>query len=1325
MAWMILLLSSNRCLFAQQQPYNQLTITDGLSQGMVYDILQDKQGFIWIATKDGLNRYDAYGFELFSHSPSDSTSISDDIVTALMEDSFGRIWVGTENGGLNIFDPKMEAFYHLTPQANNLSANHINMIVQENDSIFWVATRKGLDRVTLPKRLALSPLTQKSLDTSVSIQNFFVEGVDPVVQELLIIDGKELLAAANQRVYTLSLDAPTQLRPAQALLNLPVLRQPNSYYNLNQNPNGSLSFTGMDTIYIKETGRLRKIASPGQSRNIWHSTHIDQQGNIWAGVFNRLYKIAPGQSEATFIVAFEKNWLQTVLFTDQNGLVWVGSNGYGIRIFNPRVTRFNHQVVGRSTRQIQFDPAGRQWVWHNREMRVWNPTTRSLYYPEGFPEAGKHSNFMLNTPDGAYWFRNNIIEEGQKLIRYSPETAKVTYYPYSCHTPPYVPVTNDKDGRIWMPCNNSTIALLYPEQDTMQWLDLTGVFPEGYTDLEFSDFLYMEEEDAFWAGTQHGLIYLKLQPNGKLTSKYFKYTPGAAYNPISDNILCIAPAQDNQLWVGTRGGGFSLFNPQNGHFTNYTREEGLPNEVVYGILKDENGKLWMSTNRGIACFDPTTETFRNFTARDGLQADEFNSASYTKAPDGKLYFGGVNGISSFYPEKVQEGMASPAVKITRIDINNKQLDFKKSPIVDCPIHQLQSLNLTHDQNALTLYFTALQFANPNKHRYRYQLEGVDEEPVTVQGKREVTYANLSPGQYTFKVWGSSQGGQWSETPTTLNISISPPWWQSSLAYLLYTLSFLGAVYLIYRFQIRRATLRNQLAYEQREAERLVELGRLKSDFFSNITHEFRTPLTLIQEPARQLTKRLKAEEERSLAYLVSKNSQRLLKLVNQLLDISKIEGGAMPMHYETGNLANFLQQWTAQYQKLADERQIELHYTYEGSITDYFGEFDTDKLEKITNNLLSNAFKFTPENGRIAVRACRMGHHFQLQVQDNGAGIPESDQAKIFERFYQSPSNPTSGGTGIGLSLCKELTTLMDGDLSLDSSMGKGSTFTLLLPIRAAEVNPTPSTAVSAAASLPTAPANPTTSKLEVLLVEDNPELRGFVRSILKDNYHITEAENGRDGLLLATEELPDLVISDVMMPIMDGFELTQRLKQDERTSHIPVVLLTAKSAIESRLEGLSYGADAYLDKPFHSEELIIRVEQLIRTRQLLQEKYSQAKGDNQPDLPKAELQFINKLEDSLEQNLSDTTLNAETLAKYNHLSRSQLHRKLKAVTGLSTTAFIRKYRLQRGREMLIEGLSVSEVSLKVGFNSPQYFSTRFKEHFGHSPSDHLPDPAQ
>lgn len=603
--------------------------------------------------------------------------------------------------------------------------------------------------------------------------------------------------------------------------------------------------------------------------------------------------------------------------------------------------------------------------------------------------------------------------------------------------------------------------------------------------------------------------------------------------------------------------------------------------------------------------------------------------------------------------------------------------------------------------------------------------GLDKAPVYAGTRREVAYANLTPGTYIFKVWGANNEDIWGMEPATLEITISPPLWATKWAYLLYFVVTVSFVYLVYRFQINRAQLKTQLAYEQREAERLAALDQMKSNFFSNITHEFRTPLTLILEPARRLNQQLKAQNQQKWAKLIVSNSERMLNLVNQLLDINRLEEGLMPVKIEQVDLNVLLQNILMDFREAALARQIDLGLYLEHRSDANWVETDIEKVRKIVSNFLSNALKFTPEGGKVSLstKSGTTSPDLFIEVSDNGPGIAPEEQNLIFDRFYQIDNSPTrsSEGTGIGLALCRELAHKLGGDIQVESQLGSGARFILRLPI--AKI------ANSNKISVPNKAAYLTGQKpifdaddldLKVLIIEDNKDLRTFLVDILGSDFDLETATDGIAGLQLATASLPDLIITDVMMPRMDGFEMTEKLKSDIRTSHIPIVMLTAKSALESRLTGLKAGADAYLPKPFYSEELLAQIQNLLSQRKRLQAYFQNTSvGSPAPEVPKQEHEFLERAKSIIEAHLGEEDFNVEQLSAELLLSRSQLHRKLKALTGQTASAFLSNYRLQKAFDLLKDSrLSVGEVSVKVGFSTPQYFSTKFKEKYGYSPSE-------
>ena len=773
-----------------------------------------------------------------------------------------------------------------------------------------------------------------------------------------------------------------------------------------------------------------------------------------------------------------------------------------------------------------------------------------------------------------------------------------------------------------------------------------------------------------------------------------------------------------------------------------TTDDGLLNNVVYAILPGNRaGEFWCSTNRGLAKINLVPSlTITTYTAALGLQDNEFNTQAFFKTQSGELLFGGINGLNRFFPESLRADTVPPPVFIVGIEINHKKSKLAAMPTT------LEQLELNHDQNNISIEFAALDFTDPSKNRYRYRLVGLDADWVETGNHRFAHFNHLAPGKYTLRVQGNNGESAWNET-APLTIVVNPPWYRSNLAYLLYVLLLAWGAWRAYQFQIQRVKEREQLAFEQRETERMKVLEQLKTNFFSNVTHEFRTPLTLILEPARQLLKETKDPALLEKIRLIEKNSHQLLGLVNQLLDMAKLESGQMTLDLRRGNLNQTVRDVFERFLPLAEKRGVKLTLNANaGRVSNPSSveniEFDPGKVELVLNNLISNALKFTPAGGKVEITLENgTPNTKRITIKDSGIGIAPENLPKIFDRFYQvDGSNTRTGeGTGIGLALSKELAELMGGGIRVESEPGKGSVFTFWLPIRLAgdssvgvtwshpDTASLPLLVVKAASNDQPPPTVSGEEKPLALVIEDNAELRRFIKDSISENWQVVEASDGEEGVRRALELLPDIVISDLMMPRKDGFAVVDELKNAELTAHVPIVLLTAKSGIESKLKGLRRGADDYLTKPFNTEELLARMENLVENRRRLRERFAQqtagrAAGAAEPPpefLTAPDQAFLRKINLLIEQHLDDEALTAEDFAAKMFVSRMQLHRKLSALAGQSTTAYIRNYRLDRAMAMLKnrEG-NVFQVSGMVGFGNEKYFSTVFKERFGLSPSD-------
>ena len=808
------------------------------------------------------------------------------------------------------------------------------------------------------------------------------------------------------------------------------------------------------------------------------------------------------------------------------------------------------------------------------------------------------------------------------------------------------------------------------------------------------------------------------QFSGKLAS-------GIISNELTE--MCADPYDKNKFWIGSRGGGLILWDRIKGLQRIFTTDDGLPNNTVYCIVADKKKNLWCSTNKGIFRFDPVTHQVFGFEKSDGLPGNEFNRAHKLLFPDGRIAFGGLDGYTIFDPADfdLKQKVEPVLIQITSIQINNETHDFNNpGSIIKKPLSVLSALDLPYNKNYLRFEFAAMQFNQPQKIRYRYQMKGIDEKWIESGTNNIAAYSSVRPGNYILLINATDINGLWSTSVKQLPITIHQPFWATWWAYVIYVFALLALIRWYVIFKNNRNKIQQQLRFEHNDALRLRELDEVKDRFFSNVTHEFRTPLTMIITPLENLLQdsSLSTGAANTLK-TIHKNSQQLLKLITEFLDFSKLNDGQMKIRLSAGEFSLFVADLVKSFNPAAKEKNITLSFAVKEIEGLYL--FDENKWEKIITNLLSNAVKFTPLNGRIEVLLTSSNNEaVRLEVTDSGPGIPPDEQKKVFDRFYQvdSSSIRTYQGTGIGLALVKELAELMKGSISLQSEPGENTCFRIDIPLqKVAEASEAASgkQASSFKESLihETSDNNPL-----LLIVEDNEELRSFLAESLNGNYRIMEAANGVDAWKIVIEELPDIIISDVMMPQMDGFELCRLCKTDNRTSHIGFILLTSKAAHSSKVRGLETGCDDFITKPFHLDELQLRLANLLQTQQKVRADLERHLLSTQPKPGIYEVQnpFLKQLFEEMDAKLDDPGLGVDYLCKKMAMSRSTLNRKLKSLLNISTNDLIRQHRLQRATTYLSTGMDITTACYKVGFSSPSYFSQCFKEHYGTTPSDYV-----
>jgi len=1307
-------------------------------------MLQDREGFIWAGTKNGLNRYDGYHFEVFTHDPFDEQSLSSDFVNYIVE--YGDfLVVSTTTTGINLFHKKSRKVYRITNDLITTDFPAETMMaysaIVDKEGCLWVqlyipGTLSNLYKITLPAGFWEDPETCPDFQKQLKLQTW----PDRILNVPVVSGDLKTIY-----VYTTTnsiVQIETQSNRWTKLVDTPPPYR--SFTQLILDPGGELWCSlgignGVAQLYRFHPGGNRgliRVQTPVAFENIVcidnNYIWVDQFSMISVFRLNEDKQFNPGQPEIPPIPISPGQYCGMI---DQSGLSWIGTNGLGLMKVNVRSRRFRHLFPGQSVYSTIFmDRQGNILTTDNATNYLFSPgqpndpkpafwnALQGLHREPRIFQDGNGVNWIAGIYPGSNQIVLKKMEPGGRISTFPVPTIIEYYNQFS--------ISFDEQGHFWMGIDEQLIHF-NPFNERFDVYDYT----QKLKDAKGVMALAKTADGSWWIGRDNSLVQAK-PAGGGFEFNIFKNDPKNRNSLRSNNIasLLTDPSDPTILWIGTKGGGLNRLDTRTMQFTHLTTREGLPNDVIYGILADERNRLWMSSNKGLICYTPATGAIKNYTKEDGLQDNEFNTWAYGKGPDGTLLFGGVNGLTVFHPSQLLEDTLPPNTHITGLRINDHEVFWKDNPdILKQAIEFTHEITVPFSRNNLTLEFVALNFTSPEKNRFRYYLEGAESEWAHESSDHTASYLNLSPGTYTFRVKGSNSEGVWSTQAAELKIKILPPWYRTWLAWIAYVLIVGGGVYAFYRYQLRTKL-------EHAENQRLKELDSFKSRFFTNITHEFRTPLTVILGMTEKLrdssgsssgsSSGTTATATATALDLIRRNGQNLLRLINQILDLAKLESGKLQLNLEKTDAIAFTKYMVESFHSFAASQKIQLHFLAETEMLEM--DLDREKMQAVLSNLLSNAIKFTPENGHVYIHIGQImdnGKPFcQVKVRDTGIGIPEEKIGQIFDRFYQVDSSATRAqeGTGIGLTLTKELIRLMGGEISVSSKKQVGTNFVVTIPIT------TNSQFVeSAAPAIPVplpnkktprpAPAIENMEKPLLLVVEDNDDVREYLIDCVRDQYQIAEAHNGQIGIEKAIELIPDLIVSDVMMPEKDGFQLCQTLKNDERTSHIPLVLLTAKADVSSRIEGLSRGADDYIAKPFDRTELEIRLRNLIENRRRLQSRYASLPlppASNDPDL-KLEDSFLLKIRTVVEAHLSDSDFEMPQLERALGMSRSQIFRKVKALTNQSPTLFIRSIRLYKAKELLQSSkLTIAEIAYEVGFTTPSYFSTAFLEEFGKNPSD-------
>ncbi|MGV3558769.1 ATP-binding protein [Larkinella arboricola] len=1236
-------------------------------------------------------------------------------------DRHGRIWVVSERKDIDIFDPRTETFTNFSRQAAFRRlvkpGMGFTLFIDRKDRL-WLRTGTGVICWDTPKKQGRwfrhHPRQAASLSD------------DDVYDVSEAADGTIWLATVNGlNRFEEATHSFTHLR-----------HQPGNPQSMPENglsavrcrPTGELMLFSPHylTLFQPRTGKMRSYPLPEPATELL-GVHvaIDRQGAVYFDQNNILYRFTDQQGVQVVTRWKQPNDACRSLIIDRTNVLWIGTAGAGIRTYDLQTNPFGKRPYRQSFYQdlLTIDSLGLSRV---------SPIALSRL--RGLSSYNLRSTFDST---GRFWFNVGTSD----LHRLDPKTGQTDRFSlptaFRWETPVSIPcpMTTDSQGRVWAFYDR---AAFWFDEKSKQWARFQYpifVHPTNQiTEL-------VVDQQALWLASQTSGLYRVDRQTGQV--RQFVNRVGDATSLSSNSLYCLSadPADPNVLWVGTFGSGLCLFDKRTGRFRRFTKANGLPNNVVYSVKPDRQGYLWIGTNKGLCRMNRRTFTTQTFTRDDGIMADEFNRAHYVQFPDGKLLMGGLEGFTGFYPQQISHDAFEPVVELTQLQINNQLIEpdlageidpdtasfGNRSILGSLPIQATDQLTLAHDQNYLTVRFAALQFNQPSKNRYRYRLKGLETNWKEVD-RPEAIYTNLPAGDYVLMLNASNTSGQWSRHVRKLAITIQPPFWATWWAFGLYFLIILGVAWGLLQIYLNRLRLNQAIELRQKEAEQLRAVDAIKTNFFTNVTHEFRTPLTLILAPTEQLlADQPEPRHQRRLA-IIEQNAQQLLRLINQLLDLSKLEASVMSIHESRGNLTESVRHWLQPFAEQATAQGLTLLFTSKVA-GEYW--FDAEKLERIVYNLTANALKFT-KTGTVTVTLEPVSGRIQLAVSDTGMGIPAQHLPHIFDRFYQVEDSAATPGTGIGLALVQELVQLQGGHISVQSQPDQGTIFRVELPYRRVSGSDTASAttvswAMKARANDLIAPED--WDKPRLLVVEDNDDIARFIAESMPQHYRIRRAVNGRDGLEQALEYLPDLIISDVMMPVqagpeMDGFTLCRLLKTDVRTSHIPIILLTAKASVDSRLEGLSLGADDYLTKPFQVAELQLRVRNQLAGKQRQREwvRASLRMPDSASVQPPSESTdpFLIRLYALFDANLSDSGYGLEQMLSALGLSRTNLFRKVKALTGLTAHELLRNYRLKHATHLLRSGVSISATAYQVGFESPAYFSKCFRELYQMSPSEFI-----
>jgi len=1303
---------------------------------------------MWFATTDGLNKYDGTNFTVYRNIIDDSTSLRANEVLSLHEDRAGNLWIGTGGGGMSRYNRQKNAFEHFIFENTGLNRNAvIKSICSDYRGKLWIAPYGSLYVMDTASR----SISQVNLSDANGIP------VKTVV-ECIVEDSKHRIWIGTENGLFKYTIATNSFRRYLYQAGDPSSLAHDHVRAIAEDRSGSIwvgTANGLCKLQPDEQHFVTYWNIPGSDASLSNNQvtciEADNDGLLWVGTLNGINsvniatgKVATYNTEDGNIFSLTGKAISCSYF-DKEGIYWFGTfirginkydrniNLFGLKLTStfcrkggppPMVTNFAENTNG-NVYVATFDGGLYRFDLRTGEVRQTDVrlSGRTVEPLEIMALHMTHENRLcIGTYGKGVIILNTITGKTEQIT-----TGNTPGHPYSNDI--YC-MTEDSRGNIWAGTNGAGIHVIRNNKIIVTY----SPNPSGPNErlLPINGYIRAFAEDAdknIWIGTHGGGVAV-YQP-GSDTWTIFNQDNSRL---PSNKIQSLLSDSRGMMWVGTDGGGLSMFNKQKKQFTRFTEKDGLQNTTIYQIVEDRHGQLWLSTNTGISSMDPTSHKFRNFTSYNGVQNSNFVHGSGIRLSGGEILFGGLEGINYFNPAGLTINHNVPKVLLSDLKISNKSVVAGKDAPIKEDISIVKEIRLDYKQN-FALSFVALNYTLAKQNLYAYKLEGFEKDWNYNGTNNTASYTNLDPGTYIFHVKASNNDGVWNTAESSIKIYVRPPFWRTTAAYIFYIL-VVGGLLLYSRYRVM-SSLRKKLILEQeqQQVKRLQQLDRLKLKFLTNLSHDFRTPIALISGPIDQLIDGEKNNAKLDKLFIIRRNAKRLLNLVNQLLDFRKMEEQELTLQLSKGEFISFVKDVSGSFQDLSERKHI--NFSFSSTILRLEALFDHSKIERILFNLLSNAFKFTLEGGSISVvlenshvRENDTNTWVTMKVTDSGIGIPKETVDRIFDRFYQNDPSAAilNYGTGIGLSIAKEFVNMHGGKIDVESEPGNGSTFTIHIPLAIAteSADVMQGSTVVEKKVLTSRKINGKENRKAlpmILLVEDNEDFRFYLKDNLRENYMVIEAANGKEGWQKALAHHPQLIVSDISMPEVNGIDMVNKLKADRRTSHIPVILLTALADQQQQIKGLETGANDYITKPFDFEVLSAKIKSLLELKSAMKSTYVKQINLTAPvvKVDSSDEVLLQEIVLFLEQNLMNPQLSVEVVSKQFGMSRSTLYTKLLQIAGQTPIEYIRSFKLERAALLLQKSnMTIAEVGYQVGFTTPNYFARSFKQKFGMLPSEYV-----